>query len=96
MSRRLRDQINNLLLIRLVELIRDSKFTLESSLSDKAKVNLVLSDFNDVFKLVGSDISEFIEGNMFCLRQVRDAKLPKQFIKFRNEVNGPSFQICLN
>lgn len=96
MKGRLNSQINHLLLMRLVELVRNSKRTLDSNLSDRAKVHNVQSDFSDAFKLLGGDISAYIERNMFCLGQVRDVQLPKQFLLFRNEVNGPTFQICLN
>lgn len=96
MKGRLNSQINHLLLLRLVELVRNSKKTLDSNLSYRAKVHIVQSELSDTFKLLGGDITSYIEKNIFCISQVRDAKFAKQFVHFKNEVNGPTFHICLN
>lgn len=96
MKGRLQNQINYLLLIRLIELVRDSKRLIENDLSDKDKIILIQAEYNEVFKVVGQDISNFIERNIFCLGQVREQKLPTQFVCFRNEVNAPQFLIGLN
>ena len=82
--------------MRLSELVHKSKKILNGNLSDEAKVILVQSYYNQVFDLVGNDISKFLEQNIFCLEEVRNQKLPKQFVRFRNEVNAPQFLIGLN
>lgn len=90
MNKRTRQQINNKILFRLVELFL--KLEKESKVTDELTNSIIQRKLQETKRIIGDDLSLYICNNIFILEDVRDRLFPHYCFNY----NGIKFEFCLN